>query len=167
MGTSDIWYGVLTSLEDRSEPRIRASDHPFFRGLTPTWVEAVSRDADDATYDAGELIVREGEVANRLHLVFHGEISVEVSGPSGRRWTVQTIGPGEVVDWPAVVPPHVWRFDGRALQETRVIALDAAVLRRALESHPANGYRFLERLVPVLGRRLENARNRLIAATDA
>ena len=167
MGTSDVWYGVLTSLEDRSEPRIRASDHPFFRGLTPSWVEAVSRGSDDAIYDAGELLVREGEVANRLHLVFHGEVALEVSGPSGRRWTVQTIGAGEVLDWPAVVPPHVWRCDGRALRETRAVSLDALVLRRALETHPVEGVRFLERLVPVLGRRLEYTRNRLVAATDA
>jgi len=167
MGTSDVWYGVVTSLQNRSEPPMRASDHPFFRGMTPAWVETVSRGSVDATYDPGELIVREGEIANRLYLVFHGEISVEVSGPSGRRWTVQTIGPGEVVDWPAVVAPHVWRFDGRAVRETRVVSVDAPVLRRALESHPTEGYRFLARLIPAIGRRLEGARNRLVAATDA
>jgi len=166
MGTSDVWYGVLTSPEDLSEPRIRASDHPFFRGMNPTWVDAVSRDSVDMTYNVGDLLVREGEVANRFHLVFHGQLAVEVSGTSRNRWTVQTIGPGEVVDWPAVVAPHVWRFDGRALRETRVVSLDAAVLRRALESHPVEAHRFLERLVPVIGRRLENIRSRLVAAAD-
>jgi len=167
MGTSDVWYGVVTSLEDRSEPRIRASDHPFFRGMDPAWMDTVSRGSVDTTYDVGDLLVREGEVANRFHLVFHGKLAVEVSGPTGTRWTVQTIGPGEVVDWPAVVPPHVWRFDGRALLETRVVSLDASVLRRALETHPVEGHRFLSRLVPVIGRRLEYLRNRLVEAADA
>lgn len=167
MGTSEVWYGVLTSINNRSEPRIRASDHPLFRGINPAWVEAVSRGSVDATYDAGDLLVREGGVANRFHLIFHGQIAVEVSGATGNRWPVQTIGPGEVVDWPAVVPPHIWRFDGRALQETRVVSLDATLLRRMLGSHPADGYHFLERVVPVIGRRLENARNRLAAAADA
>ena len=166
MGASDVWYGVVTSLEDRSEPRIRASDHPFFRGMNPGWVDTVSHGSVDATYDSGELLVREGEVANRFHLVFHGRLAVEVSGTSGNRWTVQTIGPGEAVDWPAIVPPHVWRFNGRALQETRVLSLDATVLRRALGSDPVEGYRFLGRLVPMIGRRLENIRNRWVEAAD-
>ena len=167
MVTSDVWYGVVTSLEGGSAPRIRASDHPLFRGINPEWVDAVSRGAVDTTYEAGDLLVHEGAVANRLHLIFQGQIAVEVSGFPGNRWPVQTIGPGEVVDWPAIVPPHIWRFDGRALQETRVVSLDATTLRRLLGSHPADGYRFLERVIPVIGRRLENARNRLVAAADA
>lgn len=166
MGTSDVWYGVVTSCGSRTEPRIRVSDHPFFRGMDPDWVELASRGSVETIYDTGDLIVREGELANRFHLLFHGQVAVEVVGPLGDRRAVQTIGPGEVLDWSGVVPPYVWRFDGRALKETRVVSLDASVLRRMLESHPAEGYRFLERLVPMIGRRLENAQHRLVRTSD-
>lgn len=166
MGTSDVWYGVVTSTGSRSEPRLRVSDHPFFRGMDPSWVELASRGSVEKIYAAGDLIVREGELANRFHLVFHGQVAVEVGGPFGDRRAVQTIGPGEVVDWPGVVPPYVWRFDGRALNETRVVSLDASTLRRSIEAHPTEGYRFLERLITVIGRRVENAQYQLLREPD-
>lgn len=161
MGTSDIWYGVVTSRSSRQEPRIRLADHPFFRGMNSSWVEAVGYDSEDATYLPGELLIREGEVAKRFHLIFHGEVALEVGGPTGRRRVVQTVGPGEVLDWSWISPPFLWQFDGRALKETRVVSLDTTVLRRAMESRPVEGVRFLERLLPVVGQRLENTRARL------
>lgn len=161
MGTSDVWYGVVTSGSSRPEPRIRVSDHPFLRGMSPDWVDAISRGSADRTYEAGELIAREGEVANRFHLVFHGQVAVEVDGGTDVPRVVHTIGPGEVFDWSAICPPYVWRFDARARKETRVVSLDTLVLRRALESQPAEGYQFLKRLLPTVGARLEKARRQL------
>jgi len=167
VGTSDVWYGVVTSRGSRAEPRIRVTDHPFFRGMDPDWVELASRGSVETTYDPGELIVREGELAQRFHLIFHGEVSVEIGRPWGTARSVQIIGSGEVLDWSGVVPPFLGQFDGRALKETRVVSLDSTVLRRLLEMHPADGNRFLERLIPVIGRRLEDARHRLVEGPDA
>ena len=167
MDTSDVWYGVITSRDSRQEePRLRVSDHPFLRGLNPALVEAVSQGSVDTTYETGELLVREGDVADRFHLVFHGEVAVEVGGPEGKRQTVQTIGPGEVLGWSWISPPYLWQFDGRAVKETRVVSLDTSVLRRALEARPVEGYRFLQRLLPVIGQRLENTRVQLLELRD-
>jgi len=161
MGTSDIWYGVVTSRGSREEPRIRVSDHPFFRGMDPSWVELASRGSTETTYEAGDLIVREGEFVNRFHLIFHGRVVIEVGSASGGRTTTQTIGPGEVLDAAGLFPPYVGRFDARALKETRAVSLDSVALRRALESDPEEACRFLERLVTVLGERLEDLRARV------
>ncbi len=166
MGTSDIWYGVVTSGGSRPEPRLRVSDHPFFRAMNAGWVAAVSRGSVDTTYEVGEFLVREGELADRFHLIFHGKVAVEVGGAEGARRTVQSIGAGEVLGWSWVCPPYLWQFDGRAVQATRVVSLDTSILRHALESQPVEGYRFLQRLLPVIGQRLENARIQLRAVQD-
>jgi CRP-like cAMP-binding protein len=167
MDTSDVWYGVITSRDTRQqEPRLRVSDHPFFRGLSPALIEAVSQGSIDTTYETGELLVREGDVADRFHLIFHGKVAVEVGRSEGTRRLVQIVGPGEVLDWSWISPPYLWQFDGRAVKETRVVSLDTAVLRHALESRPVEGYRFLQRLLPVIGQRLENTRVQLLAVRD-
>lgn len=162
MGTSDVWYGVITRRDSRDEPPLRASDHPFLRSLEPEWLAAVSQHATDATYETGELLVREGEPADQFHLIFHGRVAVEVGGFEGLRRTVQTVGAGDVLDWTGVCPPYLWQFDGRAVKETRVVSLDTLDLRRALEASPVQGYRFLQRLLPVVGQRLENTRAQLL-----
>ena len=82
--------------------------------------------------------------------------------PEGVRRTVQTVGPGEVLGWSWISAPYAWQFDGRALKETRVVALDATALRGAMESRPTEGYRLLVRLLPVIGQRLENTRSQLL-----
>jgi CRP-like cAMP-binding protein len=162
MSTADVWYGVVVGKDGPKAPRLKASDHPFLRGLDREFLDAISEGATDRTFETGELLVHEGEVAGHFFLVFHGKIAVEVTQPSGPRTTVQTIGPGEVLGWSWISAPYVWQFDGRALKETRVVALDAATLRAAMETRPSDGYRFLVRLLPVIGQRLENTRSQLL-----
>jgi CRP-like cAMP-binding protein len=145
-----------------NEARLKASDHPFLRGLDREFVSAIGQESTDLTFETGDILVREGEVADRFFLVFHGKVAVEVVSSDGLRRTVQTVGPGEVLGWSWISAPYVWQFDGRALKETRVVALDAQALRSAMEARPADGYRLLLRLLPVIGQRLENTRTQLL-----
>jgi CRP-like cAMP-binding protein len=160
--STEIWYGVVVGDDATKPPRLKASDHPFLRGLDREFVEAISEESTDETYRTGDILVQEGAVANRFFLIFHGKVAVEVVAPDGNRRTVQTIGPGEVLGWSWISSPFVWQFDGRAVKETRVVALDALALRRAMESRPADAYRLLLRLLPVIGQRLENTRSQLL-----
>jgi len=158
---SEVWYSVVTSRDAPDDPPLRVSDHPFLRGMSPEWVEAVGKGSVDVTYEPGELLFRDGEVADRFFLIFHGLVTVELREPGGRPRAIQTIGPGDVLDWSGIVPPYVWRFDGRAVKETRVVSLNSSALRRSLDTHPADGVRFLRRLLPLIGQRAENARAQL------
>jgi len=162
MSVREVWYGVVTAQGSPEEGRLRVADHPFFRGFDRDFVGAIEEGSVDTTYEPGELIVREGEVADHFHLIYHGKVALEVSGPDWVRRTVQTVGGGEVLGWSWVSSPYLWQFDGRALKETRVVSLEASVLRNALEGRPAEGYRFLLRLLPVIGHRLENTRAQLL-----
>jgi len=159
---TEVWYGVVMGHDSPKALRLKAADHPFLRGLDREFLEAISADATDETYGTGEILLREGAVADRFFLVFHGKVAVEVVSPEGVRRTVDTVGPGEVLGWSWISSPYVWQFDGRALKETRVVALDATALRAAMEARPSEGYRLLVRLLPVIGQRLENTRSQLL-----
>ncbi|HTT15332.1 MAG TPA: cyclic nucleotide-binding domain-containing protein [Thermoplasmata archaeon] len=143
-------------------PPLRAGDHPFLHGLDAAFVERIAHGAREVAYDPGDMLFREGEGAERFYLVFQGKVALEIETPERPRLTIQTVGPGDVVGWSWLFAPHRWRFDARAVKATRVLALEAPTVRAALDAHPIEGYRFLLRLLPVLGERLEMARLQIL-----
>lgn len=135
---------------------------PFFEGFDAEFLARLAPLARERTFDAGVSIVREGDVADAFYLVVSGKIALEVVAHDRPRRTIQTIGANEVLGWSWLVPPHLWRLDARTVKATRVVAIDAADLRQALAERPAEGYRFLLRLLPVIAERLENTRVQLL-----
>jgi len=140
----------------------RIAEHPFFQGMNREFIELLARNATEQSYGTGDLLIREGEPANEFLLLTHGKVALEVVAPDQPRLTIQTIGPGEALGWSWITAPYRWRLDGRALKPTKAIALEAPILREALESRPSDGYQFLLRLLPVIGQRLENTRMQLL-----
>jgi CRP/FNR family transcriptional regulator, cyclic AMP receptor protein len=136
--------------------------HPFFVGIDPTIAHAMTANAEERTYDVGDMLVREGKPAEEFFLVFEGKIALEVGATENPGITVETIGRGEILGWSWLVSPHRWRFDARATKPTRVVAIHAATARYALAAHPAFGYQFLMKLLPVIAERLENTRVQLL-----
>lgn len=142
--------------------RMRVADHPFFHDADPAFVRRLEAQASERGYDPGEFLFREGGEADAFYLLFHGKVALEISAPDRARRTIQTVGPRDVLGWSWLVPPYRWRFDARAVKATRALALEGGFLRAEFESHPEDGYRFLLRLVPVIGERLEMARIQLL-----
>lgn len=145
-----------------SAPPVALDRLPFFEGFDPGFLARLAPLARERSLDAGVAVVREGDVADAFFLVLSGKIALEVVAHDRPRRTIQTIGPNEVLGWSWLVPPHLWRLDARTVKATRVVAIDAPGLRVALAEHPAEGYRFLLRLLPVIAERLENTRVQLL-----
>lgn len=133
-------------------------DHPLFQGMDPGFLEALEPSVVVRSIETGELIIREGSPAHALLLVTHGKIGLEMTSPDRPPLSLLTVGPGEIVGWSWLLPPHRWQVDGRALKPTRVLAIDGPVLRGLLDSRPKDGYRFLLRIVPIITGRLHSAR---------
>ena len=140
----------------------RVMGHPFFVGIDPTLIHAMLVKAEERTYEVGEMLVREGRPAEEFFLVFEGKIALEVSAGGEAGITVETIGRGEILGWSWLVSPHRWRFYARAIKPTSVVVINAAAARYALAAHPAFGYGFLMKLLPVIAERLENTRVQLL-----
>jgi CRP/FNR family cyclic AMP-dependent transcriptional regulator len=138
--------------------------HQFFHGLDADLLAVLQRTARVRSFATGEMLLREGDPADAFFLVLHGKVALEYAGPSPVHRILQTIGRGEVLGWSWLVPPYRWRLDARAVKPTEAILLDAPALRAALDAHPAAGYHFLARLLPVVAERLENTRLQLVEA---
>ncbi len=133
-------------------------EHPFLRGMDPGFLKAIEGATQERSFGTGDLVIREGEAAKEMLLVQHGKIGLELVAPDRPRLSLLTVGPGEIVGWSWLIPPHLWLSDGRALKPTRILAIDGATLRAALEDRPKDAYQFMLRLVPVISRRLQIAR---------
>lgn len=140
----------------------KIAEHPFFHGLPKEFTRAIAAEATERAFDVDTTVAREGSEADVFYLVVDGKIGLELEAADRPPITVQTVGPGEVVGWSWLVPPHRWRFSVRTLKPTRLLVLDGGVIRRALQTHPDWGFEFLHRFVPVLAERLENTRIQLL-----
>lgn len=131
------------------------SQHPFFRDLLPEHLNLITGCASNVRFDAGEFIFREGEQAHQFYLIRQGRVGIEIVGPERGSITIQTVSDGDILGWSWLVPPYEWHFDARALDLTRMIALDAKCLRTKCESDHHLGHELLKRFVGVMEQRIQ------------
>lgn len=130
-------------------------EQPFVKGLGKEFLVELVPHTAVREYETGATIHREGDPAHEFFLIVQGKVGLEVVSHDRPHLTVLTLGPGEVFGWSWLAPPYRWRVDARALKPTRVFVVAGDGLLRALEAHPADGFQFLRRLVPVLAQRLD------------
>jgi CRP/FNR family transcriptional regulator, cyclic AMP receptor protein len=149
-------------VSDPPPTELHLRDHPFFQGIAPEFAERLQRHATERSFAAGEYLFQEGEPAMAFYLLFAGKVALEIAAPDRPRVTIETVGAREVLGWSWLVPPHRWRFDARAVKETRALVVDGRRILETLEDRPEDGYRFLMHLVPVIADRLDMAQIRAL-----
>jgi hypothetical protein len=87
---------------------------------------------------------------------------VETFAPGRGPIIIQTLGEGEVLGWSWLIAPYRWRFDGRAVELTRAIALDGECLRGKCEEDHNFGYKLMKRFAHVMEQRLQATRLQLL-----
>jgi CRP-like cAMP-binding protein len=136
--------------------------HPFCKDMEPRYLQLLVSCAANVRFDAGQLILEQGEEANHFYLIRQGRVAVELHTPERGAITVQTVGEGDVLGWSWLSPPYQWRFDARAVTLTRALALDGTCLRTKCEEDHDLGYVLLKRFAQIITQRLEAARLQLL-----
>ncbi len=138
------------------------AEHPFLKGLDHRFLEILVGCASNVRFDAGQFVFREGSEANNFYIIRHGKVSVEVFAAGRGSITIQTIGEGDILGWSWLIPPYNWRFDAKAIELTRAIALDGKCLREKCERDHDLGYELLKRFSHIIAQRLEATRLQLL-----
>lgn len=154
----------LTFQEPMKAPAFESVTHPFLTGMTAEHREILARISLPVTFDANELIFREGEMANRLYLILNGAISIETEDDFGDSIQIQVLEPGEVLGWSWLIPPENLTFSARALEPASAIFIYGTKLREACHADPVFGYEILKRIAQVLVDRLQATRRLLLEA---
>jgi len=133
------------------EQMIRA--HDFTAGLAESQTARLASIARIVTFAEDELILEEGQRSAAFYLLTVGSVAVELRTP---RYSVcvQSLGPGEVFGWSALLENQDTLFRVRAREATSAMRIEGAALQEACKSDPAFAAEILDRTLKVVAGRV-------------
>ena len=135
---------------------------PVFMGLEPAQLELIAGCAGNEHVNAGALLLREGDPANRFFLIRRGSVALEVHAPGRGALTIETLGAGEAVGWSWLFAPYRWQLDARAVEPSELIGFDGACLRGKCDADHELGYELMRRFAAIMIDRLQATRLQLL-----
>jgi CRP-like cAMP-binding protein len=141
----------------------RVALHPFVAGMNHVQLALLTDCAMSTHFKKGQLILREGEFANRFYLIETGKVVLESSSASEERLVIEAIGPGDLLGWSWMFPPYTWQFTARAVEPTAAIFFYGTILREYCDKDHSLGYELLKRMSAVMVKRLQAARKNMLA----
>jgi CRP/FNR family cyclic AMP-dependent transcriptional regulator len=155
---------IKTHSEIQVEPLVtRVALHPFLAGMNREQLALLTDCARPVHFGKGQIIFREGEMANRFYLIEAGKVVLESSEGLGNPAIIDTIGPGDLLGWSWMFPPYTWQFTARALEPTAAMFFYGTILREYCEKDHSLGYELLKRMSAVVVKRLQAARKNMLA----
>ncbi|HSP45489.1 MAG TPA: cyclic nucleotide-binding domain-containing protein [Chthoniobacterales bacterium] len=143
----------------------RLAAHPFLKEMSPHHLELLALCAMPTEFDAGQVVLREGEPASGFYLIETGTIVLEAKTEDGKTVVIDTVSAGEPLGWSWLFPPYLWSFDARATQPCTAICLSGLLLRQHRDDDLTLSHELHKRASKVMVRRLQAARNKLTART--
>ena len=141
----------------------RVALHPFLIGMNRRQLALLTDCAIAVQFKKNQVIFREGEPANRFYLIETGKVILESSGEAGDPVVIDTIGAGDLLGWSWMFPPNTWHFTSRAIEATTAIFFYGTILREYCQKDHSLGYELLKRMTVVMSRRMQAARNKMLA----
>ena len=162
-------YPILVNTDSVSQPlraefqqlKARMMGHPFLKGLRIDHLSTLSIYAMQTEFTPGQLVLKQGDIANRFYLIQEGKVALQAHNAEGTL-DIQTVGPGDVLGWSWLFWPYTWRFDARALEPVKAIFFYGTRLREHCEEDPLFGYELMKRVAQVAIERLQIVRQLLL-----
>jgi CRP/FNR family transcriptional regulator len=130
---------------------------PVFEELAPDDLQRVASVAVPRSFEAGQVVFREGDDSDTCYVVCSGHARAIRSHSDGRTITLATFGAGEVFGELAMFGNEKRSATVEAIEAVEAIAILGPDMRRVLREHPE----ISAKLVTTLGRRLRAANERL------
>src|SRR6059058_5297440 len=109
---------------------------PLFSDLEQEDLEQLAQVAVPRSYEAGEVVFREGDTGDTCYLVRSGSVRVTRRHSDGRVITLAELRPGDIFGELAMFGGETRSATVEALQPTRAMAILASDVRRILLRHP-------------------------------
>lgn len=138
------------------------AEHPFFEDFESDQIDFLVSCSSNRVYKPDEFLFREGTTADSFFLIREGKVAIETASPTAGPLTLGTVGRGDILGWSWIVQPYMHRSDARAIEQTRVLSMDAVCLREKLESDHELGYRLLTKFTGTMAQRISSARIQLL-----
>lgn len=134
----------------------------LFKTLKREELDAISKCCRHETHEAGSNLFAEGDPAQKVYIIERGRVALDMGlsfgGHTKRRATIETAGPGQAIGWSSLTGTQTFTLTARCLDETRVLAIDAARVRQLFEADCELGYQVMLHLTEVVRSRLNKVR---------
>jgi MFS family permease len=139
---------VLTG--ERAEPaaldpaRARLLEHPIFAGLPTPRLEATARQLAERPMSAGEVVIRQGDVADRFYLLADGTVAVSQVPDGGAAVHLRDLGPGDVFGEIGLLRRSPRTATVTATSDGILLTLEADAFRDLVSAGPGLSTRMLD-----------------------
>ncbi len=137
---------------------------PYFSGLYKDDLSKLAGISDVHEFNAGESLWKEGELVDWLLVVRGGKVDVIYRSQEHSEYVVDTVGPGDVIGWSALVAPYRHTATCTARTAGWGLRIRAEPVRMLCENNHELGYSILAQVVQALNRRLRSVR--MLSLTD-
>jgi CRP-like cAMP-binding protein len=139
----------------------------FFAGFTDEQLEKLAAISVEESYEAGAQMYKKGDPARSLFMCREGKVVMVMDNYMGphrapMQITVDIITKGESMGWSAVVDPYLYTLGALCIDNSRLIAVDAAKLRTLANEDCDLGFKIMQAIAKVIASRLTHTRILLV-----
>jgi CRP-like cAMP-binding protein len=145
-------------------------------------IAEIARNAEIKTFKTGAVLFEEGDMATELYGLLEGEVELSLLFRDRvlkaevrheeyvhkrveiieQEMVFETVAPGEIFAWSALIAPHQLTSTAMCTEPTRLMVLPADALEAVFERTPRAGAVFMKRLAEVIAQRLRHRTDKLI-----
>jgi CRP/FNR family cyclic AMP-dependent transcriptional regulator len=135
----------------------------LFDGLSAPELKKLEGISELVDYPRGAFIFIENEEARKLYIMLEGKAAVQFETARHQEAVVHIASSGEAFGWSAMVQPYRFTASARAIEDSRVVAVDGEKLRMFLKDNCHIGFVIMEKLAQAISNRLRETRLQLIS----
>lgn len=140
------------------------AEFDLFRDVSRGTLEAVAAVCETVKVKKDDFVFREGETADKLHMLVSGSIALRVkltSRPDSV--TVSFVNrPHQTLGWSGVVTPNHYTASALCEEDSELIAIPSDKFMQILDGHPEDGFKIMLRITTIIADRLRNSRQALL-----
>ncbi len=145
---------------------VRLSQAEIFNDLPDADLLAIAEFCREESFTEGNVMLVEGEYADKLYVVARGKLALEKKVQLGRHSTPRNatigyVGPGEIAGFSTLTEPYIYSTSVVCIEPSRVIRIEGAPLRDYLQSHPEAGYEVMSSIAALISSRYRASINTL------
>ena len=140
------------------------ADFDLFKDVSKDALKEVAKISETIKVEKDGHVFREGEKADKLHLLISGSIALRVNLTSRPdSVTVSFINrPHQTLGWSGVVSPNHYTASAFCEEDCELVAIPSDKFMVILDQYPEAGYKIMLRITSIISDRLRNSRQALL-----
>ena len=140
------------------------AEFDLFRDVSKEALQEIAAICETVKVNKDDYIFREGEKADKLHLLVSGSIALRVNLTSRpESVTVSFVNrPHQTLGWSGVVTPNHYTASAHCEEDSELVAVPSHKFLEILDKYPEAGYKIMLRITSIISDRLRNSRQALL-----